>query len=253
MSVRPRTGGAAGSAAPRVGASPRRAPSPRRSPSQGSDRPSSRDGRNPGVAVPPLSARGAAGNYRNGDLCEFWSNSHNEWLPAQVVNTDASGRLIIDLKPNTWLTKEDQAAKIRPRKTAAAQAANRPPQIGGSPQLPRPPLHRSPSWGSGVENRAPSPGGGRAPSPSGRGQGGFREMTPIGGRAPSPAGRAASPSGRPLWAADRPMTPSRRGRESPGRAASPRGYVGANGIARPPRLSASPLRAGGAHIVGPGL
>merc|ERR1719491_713431 len=255
--VRPRSGGAVGStpaaAAPRVSASPRRAASPmRRSPSLGSNAraPSPQGG---GLQ----SARGAAGNYRNGDLCEFWSNSHNDWLPAQVVNIDAAGRLVIDLKPNTWLTKDDQTAKIRPRKAPERPSSGqRPPQIAGSPQLPRPPLHRSPSWGN-ADHRAPSPGGrqgcvmtpsgGRAQSPSGRGV----TPTPMGWRAPSPAGRAASPSGRPLFGqADRPMTPSRR-RESPSRGASPRGYNAAlAGGPRPPRVAASPLRAGGAHIAG---
>lgn len=255
-SVRPRSGGADGStpaaAAPRVSASPSRGASPRRSPSQGSNMRAP----SPQRAAQPMSARGAAGNYRNGDLCEFWSNSHNDWLPAQVVNTDAAGRLIIDLKPNTWLSKEEQTAKIRPRKAPERPSSGqRPPQIGGSPQLPRPPMHRSPSWGN-ADNRAPSPGGramtpsgGRAQSPSGRGV----TPTPPGWRAPSPAGRAASPSGRPLFGQpDRPMTPSRRRLESPGRAASPRGYnpAGIAGGPRPPRLSASPLRAGGAHIAG---
>lgn len=260
--VRPRIGGAVGSVPPRACASPLRGRSPsvgtpRCGPSAGCDRPGapnarpgSRDGRpasgRPGSrgASPMhrspsgnmLSARGAAGSYRVGDLCEFWSNSHGDWLPAQVINTDPSGRITIDLKPNTWISKEEQTIKIRPRKVGAAprpssrpSSANRTPglpQIGGSPQLPRPPLHRSPSWGSN-DNRAPSPAG-RAGTPQ-RWENGLR---------------AASPSGRP-------MTPSRA--FSPGgsrvRTPTPRGYAG-QGPARPPRVSQSPLRAGGAAIAG---
>jgi hypothetical protein len=261
-------------------ASPRRTPSvaaasPRRSPSVDSGRPSSRDGRNAGQV---MSARGAAGNYRSGDLCEFWSNSHNDWLPAQVIKADATGRVIIDLKPNTWISKDEQTAKMRPRRAAQRQmSANRLQQVGGSPQLPRPPLQRTPSWGS-LDNRAPSPSGRamtpmgvRAPSPSGR------AMTPMGVRAASPSGRMATPSGRqspsgramtpsgrPDWQSPagraaspsgrmgtpsgRQMTPGRcfSSRDSPGRAASPHaGYR-----PPPPRAAASPLRVGGAAIAG---
>lgn len=262
--VRPRVGGVVGSAPPRACASPmrQRSPSagsagtPRGSPQLGGGRPASRDGR-PGSrgASPmhrspsgnigqPLSARGAAGSYRVGDLCEFWSNSHSDWLPAHVIKADGTGGIVIDLKPNTWISKDEQTLKIRPRRSGAVQrpssanrrpspsSANRLPQVGNSPQLPRPPMQRTPSWGNS-DNRAPSPAGWReglrAPSPSGR----AREMTPL--RAPSPSGRALtpgrapSPSGRVLY--------------------SPRGY-GAQNPSRPPRVSASPLRAGGAAIAG---
>jgi len=329
--VRPRTAAPAGptsaphgqrsstpgrAASPRraiYGDSPRDAPSVaaasrRRSPSVGSmcgGRPASRDGQPAGqpAAGTPMSGRGAAGNYRNGDLCEFWSNSHSDWLPAQVIKCDAAGRIIIDLKPNTWLSREDQSNKIRPRRAAAAPGtptSGRRPQASGSPQLPRPPLQRSPSWcsdhqpspaGRASGYRAPSPSGramtplgNRATSPSGRamtpmGQRAAspagRPMTPVGQRAPSPSGRASnpmlapSPSGRNIPSpmelrmglpagslqpggsraaspcAARAPSPSAfmplHQRDSPGRCASP---------FRPPRVAASPLRAGGAAIAG---
>jgi hypothetical protein len=183
----------------------------------------------------PMSARSAAGKYVKGDQCEFWSNSHGDWLPATILNTDGSGRIQIDLKPNTWLSKEEQSMKLRPRRGAGA--AERPASlprrpssgisVGGSPQLPRPPMQRSPSWGN-YENRAASPAN--------------RAMTPL--RAPSPSGRAATPTGRGA-------TPrSRAGsRDPPIRGASPHGY-GVGGLPRPPRVSQSPLRAGGALITG---
>jgi NIMA (never in mitosis gene a)-related kinase len=212
-------------------------------------RPSSRDGlpgsrgaspmhRSPsGNVGQPLSARSSAGNYKVGDLVEFWSNSHNDWLPAQILNSDATGRIVIDLKPNTWITKDEQGQKVRPRRSAGndrPSSANRRPQVGGSPQLPRPPLHRSPSWGVG-DYRAPSPAG--------------RAGTPL--RAPSPSGRAGTPLRAPS-PSSRPMTPSRLG--TPGRAASPSpkaGYVpGSYQNPRPPRVSQSPLRAGAAAILG---
>lgn len=271
--VRPRAGAVGPASVPNRGASPmnrapspmnraaspmnsnraaspmNRAPSPmlQRSPSggtpkcnppwnAGAGRPLSRDGPGSRGASPlhrspsgnigqPLSARSAAGSHKVGDLIEFWSNSHNDWLPAQVQNADAVGRIVIDLKPNTWLSKEEQAQKVRPRRSGAF---DRRPQIGGSPQLPRPPIHRSPSWGNS-DNRAPSPAG-RAQTPQ-------RAQTPL---------RAASPSGRA-------MTPGRLGTPSgraPSPAASPRGYAGAYMNPRPPRVSQSPLRAGGAAIAG---
>lgn len=185
--------------------------------------------------IRPLSARGSAGSYKIGDLVEFWSNSHNDWLPAHVKNVDASGRIIIDLKPNTWISKDEQSTKVRPRAPAVVErpySGRRPSQQGASPQLPRPPLHRSPSWGNN-DNRAPSPAGRigtplRSQSPSSRG----REMTPM---------RAASPSNR----GGREMTPLRAPSPSGWRAPSPsgRGY-------RPPSGRASPLRVGGSHIAG---
>jgi len=208
---------------------PSRDASPRsamqRSPSAGGARPGSRG---------PGSARGA---YFKGDLCEFWSNSHQEWLPAVVIDTDATGRLIIDLKPNTWIDKDEQSKKLRPR---AKVGVDRPPSgfggrpsIGGSPQLPRPPaggMNRSPSWGGGPPGaRAPSPAGGRA-------------MTPLGGRAASPSGRAMTPMG----GRGREMTPRRDCSPVGSRGASPSGGAGY----RPPRVSQSPLRAGAAAIVG---
>lgn len=50
--------------------------------------------------------------YRKHDLVDYWSVSHGEWLPATVVNTDLEGRIVIDLKPNTWLTKEERKWRL---------------------------------------------------------------------------------------------------------------------------------------------
>ncbi|CAJ1367667.1 unnamed protein product, partial [Effrenium voratum] len=112
--------------------------------------------------------------YRKHDLVEYWSVSHGEWLPATVVNTDIEGRIVIDLKPNTWLTKEDQSTKVRRRArvgTPGSQmrrmpsADHVPPARAASPRcMPSPGRAMSP-------HRAPSPWRacgetpGRAPSP----------------------------------------------------------------------------------------
>ncbi|CAE8582727.1 unnamed protein product [Polarella glacialis] len=57
-----------------------------------------------------------AAAYRAGDLVEYHSNTHQDWLPAAVLSVDGAGRIVIDLKPNTWMNAEEQSRKIRPRK-----------------------------------------------------------------------------------------------------------------------------------------
>jgi len=52
--------------------------------------------------------------YKKGDLIEYHSSSHREWLPAVVINTNETGDIIIDLKPNTWISLEVQSTKVRP-------------------------------------------------------------------------------------------------------------------------------------------
>jgi len=165
--------------------------------------------------------------YQKNDLVEYWSVSHGEWLPATILNTDLDGRIIIDLKPNTWISREDQGTKVRRRVGAAGAhgggAGSRAPSLGASPQL-----NRNPSVDRfGAPLRAASPR--RAPSP---------------GRAPSPAGRAASPSWRSAMGA------------APGRAASPRRGSAAGTPRIPPGMppggggvDSSPLRAGGRNLV----
>eukprot|EP00440_Ansanella_granifera_P020545 gb/GFBE01022313.1/.p1 GENE.gb/GFBE01022313.1/~~gb/GFBE01022313.1/.p1 ORF type:complete len:661 (+),score=110.18 gb/GFBE01022313.1/:1-1983(+) len=238
MGRSPSIGGGAGFGAP--GSRPgSRAGSPlhRRSPAMAAgaavaglgSRPGSRAA-SPSHRAPSPRASGDAG-YQKNDLVEYWSVSHGEWLPATVINTDFEGRIIIDLKPNTWIPREDQGSKVRRRGGAQAgapgsRAGSRAPSLGASPQL-----RRTPSADRfGAPLRAASPR--RAPSP---------------GRAMSPAGRAASPSWR-----------SALGDMPAGRAESPRRRADAPTPRRPPgmpppggaRVSDSPLRAGGRNIAG---
>jgi len=67
--------------------------------------------------VPSAGAVSAKGGevYNQGDFVEFYSNSHQNWLPATVIEVDSEGRIIIDLKPNTKIPKEEQARRVRPR------------------------------------------------------------------------------------------------------------------------------------------
>lgn len=118
----------------------------------------------------------AAGNYKKGDLVEYHSSAHRDWLNAAVVNTDRDGRIIIDLKPNTWISREDQAVKIRPRrgnapppKAVASPMRQRSPSVGalrdqnqGRP-VATPMQRRSPSVGA-FEPKAGTPMLQRSPS-----------------------------------------------------------------------------------------
>lgn len=182
----------------------------RRSPSVGAavgpgSRPGSRGG-SPGGGFEP-----APSIFRRGDLVEYWSVSHKEWLPATITNVDAEGRIVIDLKPNTWLSKEDQALKVRPRAGSRGGTPGTPGSRPGSVASPN--VRRSPSVGAVI----PGAPYGRAPSP---------RRDPL-LRAPSPRLRRPSEmAGEGTPRAKMPLPP---------------------GI---PRVDASPLRQGGRNIAG---
>lgn len=57
-----------------------------------------------------------AGTYRPGDFVEYLSSTHRDWLLATVIEVDTEGRIVIDLKPNTWLSRHMQAQQVRPRR-----------------------------------------------------------------------------------------------------------------------------------------
>jgi NIMA (never in mitosis gene a)-related kinase 1/4/5 len=158
-----------------------------------------------GVAKAAVPANNPACNYRQGDLVEYHSNTHQDWLPATVLNTDAAGRIIIDLKPNTWMGLEEQAKKIRPRRggpyaankgVPAAVARGNPSMQQRSPSADA--LHRPPI-GSPMQQRSPSPGAPvqRCNSDNSTPRG----FTPARGQAPSransPCPREPSPSPSP--------------------------------------------------------
>ncbi len=58
------------------------------------------------------SSPSAASKYKKGDLVEYYSGSHKEWMDATVHQAGDGGRLIIDLKPNTWLSTSDVDTRI---------------------------------------------------------------------------------------------------------------------------------------------
>lgn len=112
-----------------------------------------------------------AGRYRKGDTVEYNSSAHKSWLPAKIINVDGNGRIIIDLKPNTWITVDDQATRVRPKAAAAAVGARAPsPMYGRSPSVgsargeATPGIRRTPSYASARGDG--THGGGLQRSPS---------------------------------------------------------------------------------------
>jgi NIMA (never in mitosis gene a)-related kinase len=159
-----------------------------------------------------------AGKFKKGDLVEYHSTSHKDWLPATVLDVDGSGCITIDLKPNTRIPPEEQAIKVRPRRSRNAPRAaayspirQRTPSVGASRCAS--PRQRAPS--AGWNWQPPQENGVRdvrseiellkrraakTPSPSSQalGQGFGTPLcgTPVGSRASSPSrhGRGVSPA-----------------------------------------------------------
>eukprot|EP00932_Pfiesteria_piscicida_P004253 SRR837773.14155.p1 GENE.SRR837773.14155~~SRR837773.14155.p1 ORF type:complete len:228 (+),score=43.89 SRR837773.14155:22-684(+) len=79
-------------------------------------------------AVPKAAAPGAkkyseaAGTYSKNALVEYYSPTHQEWLPATVTNTDIDGRIMLNVKPNVWLSLDLQSERVRPREGAPPAA-----------------------------------------------------------------------------------------------------------------------------------
>jgi len=60
-----------------------------------------------------------AGRYTKGQLVEYYSPTHGEWLPATTTNTDTDGRIMLNVKPNVWLSLDLQGQRVRPRQETA--------------------------------------------------------------------------------------------------------------------------------------
>lgn len=77
------------------------------------------------VQKPSESAQtGAADSitYEKGELVEYFSATHDTWIPAIVVDVDAAGQVEVDVKPTFWIPKAQQTAKLRLRDGVAAAA-----------------------------------------------------------------------------------------------------------------------------------
>ncbi len=81
--------------------------------------------------------------YKKGDLVEYYSSWHKEWMNVIVLQADDEGRLKLaaepgcsnfELKPNTWLAKSSVDTKIRPRSKpdAAVDSACADIPLGGT-------------------------------------------------------------------------------------------------------------------------
>jgi len=143
-------------------------------------------------------------------LVEYHSSTHKEWLPATIVNRDQEGRVVIDLKPNTWIPLEVQAQMLRPRRMqpqdqrqVATPVRARSPFHNGVPRVMTPgrmfenynqypSRQASPPRQPG--SRVPTPG--RASTP-GRGDAAGRPSAPF--AAGSPAGVPRLPPSVAGW------------------------------------------------------
>lgn len=175
---------------------------------------------------------GYAGSYVKGDLVEFYSETHKEWLPATVTGVDGDGLIMLNVKPNVWLSLQVQGLRVRPKTGAQpppSAAVARQPSAQGSGSAPsaRPPLAgdraaASPSRAADRRqhsDRRPSPAADgamvRQPSRDGLNPAGQRQPTPDRGiRAASPrsGGPAAMYRGPSADRLARRPTPTREDR-----------------------------------------
>jgi len=193
-------------------------------------------------ASPAPAAPASPGLYRKHELVEYHSATHKDWLPAVVINVDYEGKIVIDLKPNTWLSKDEQSAKIRRRSKAHNSSPGYNP-VAAAVGVATPLRQRSPSLGAqagsahgreaspalfaGVPARALTPSRMREGSPYRYGAGG------NGSRAPSPGlWRGREPSQDRLVRAGGGGSGSRA--STPGRVASPRAGVYSQRRGNPP-------------------
>mmetsp|Transcript_85177 Transcript_85177/g.214800 ORF Transcript_85177/g.214800 Transcript_85177/m.214800 type:complete len:504 (-) Transcript_85177:224-1735(-) len=154
---------------------------PRRSErgSEGGSAPSNQPAaRRPSSAAGQRGSADAAGTYVKNQNVEYWSETHGEWLPASVTNADPDGRIMLNVKPNVWLSMEVQSARVRPRQQDQRDGRDgraRPPAHPGRAEAEREQPKRPPS---GVRDLARQPSRDRIEArPSAR-EGGHRVPSP---------------------------------------------------------------------------
>jgi NIMA (never in mitosis gene a)-related kinase len=70
------------------------------------------------------------------DVVEYHSETHGEWLQAIVTSVNEKGEILLDIKPNAWISLDLQAKKVRLFKTRASpdsKAPSRHPSNAGPP------------------------------------------------------------------------------------------------------------------------
>merc|ERR1719387_214003 len=70
----------------------------------------------PPGARPPVAPQ----RYQVGERVEYRSDSQKRWIPATITATDARGAIQVDVKPNWWIEVEQQADRVRRRRTTEA-------------------------------------------------------------------------------------------------------------------------------------
>merc|ERR550532_870809 len=54
--------------------------------------------------TPEAAQGGEPAQYVKNQPVEYYSETHGEWLPGMVTNVNAQGQIMLNLKPNVWLT-----------------------------------------------------------------------------------------------------------------------------------------------------
>lgn len=171
---------------------------------------------------------GSAGTYTKNEAVEYYSATHGEWLPATVTDTNPDGQIMLNVKPNVWLSLQVQSERVRPRANGAGRPSSnsRPPAApgGGSPSRPseqrRPPSDR----------RTPDQGMVRQQSREGLPPVGAGRNTPQGARGASPRRDLGAPAAGGQGLQRAPSQDKVGGRRTPSgrREASP--FRGAAGV-----------------------
>jgi len=179
-----------------------------------------------------------APTFKKGDYVEYHSATHSDWLPAKVIKEEPGGKVVIDLKPNTWMSQEEQLQKLRHRKEPPKliDRSSAYPRCGSTPAIAGP----SRADGAGALN-------GALPSVPRR-SGSARSLEQM----PNPSGMQRSPSAPAVAQGPGPIPRSRSrsvnsrhsgpGSRSSSRAPSPAGIQGSRGT---PKSSSRRFSAGG--------
>eukprot|EP00931_Biecheleriopsis_adriatica_P096539 TRINITY_DN70195_c0_g1_i1.p1 TRINITY_DN70195_c0_g1~~TRINITY_DN70195_c0_g1_i1.p1 ORF type:complete len:215 (+),score=31.37 TRINITY_DN70195_c0_g1_i1:44-688(+) len=67
--------------------------------------------------------------YRQQDAVQYFSATHKAWLPAVVTALDDSNQVKIDIKPGTWLKREEQWEKLFPIRCSPSVKPTGPQQV----------------------------------------------------------------------------------------------------------------------------
>jgi len=72
------------------------------------------------------------GSYAVGQEVEFWSTSSAQWIKCKVTQADPTGSVMVEVKPNVWISMEEQSQRMRIPAVAAVPAMTLiPPQLDG--------------------------------------------------------------------------------------------------------------------------